>query len=52
MGFDTIYMLDLCILAYQLHAQTLVLIPDPYGEQMQESGDQSCPTPCCLGSVA
>ena len=28
-------LLDCCILAYQLHAQTFLCAPDPYGEQMQ-----------------
>jgi hypothetical protein len=31
---ETIYLLDLCILSYQLHAQTLIWPMDPYYEQM------------------
>ena len=34
---DDVELLDLCILAYQLHAQTLLCAPDPYGEQMQQT---------------
>jgi hypothetical protein len=36
MMHDPVFMLDLCILAYQLHAQTLVMPPDPYAEQMRQ----------------
>ena len=39
---DPVDLLDLCILAYQLHAQTLVMRADPYGEYMRsktKSGD-------------
>jgi hypothetical protein len=39
---DTVDLLDLCILAYQLHAQTLYMRADPYGEYMRsktKSGD-------------
>ena len=32
---DPVYFLDLCILAYQLHAQTLVMRADPYGENLR-----------------
>jgi Lipase (class 3) len=35
---DDVELLDLCILAYQLHSQTLLCAPDPYGEQMQQTG--------------
>ena len=32
-----VYLLDLCIYAYQLHAQTLIWPMDPYYEQWRES---------------
>ena len=35
---DDVDLLDLCILAYQLHAQTLVMRTDPYGEYMRSKG--------------
>ena len=35
---DLVYLLDLCILAYQLHSQTLIWPLDPYAEQMQVRG--------------
>ncbi len=35
---DAVYLLDLCILAYQLHSQTLLWPLDPYAEQMQVKG--------------
>lgn len=31
----SVYLLDLCTLAYQLHSQTLIWPMDPYSEQMQ-----------------
>jgi hypothetical protein len=34
---DDVELLDLCTLAYQLHAQTLLCAPDPYGEQMMQA---------------
>jgi hypothetical protein len=32
----TLELLDYCILTYQLHAQTFLCAPDPYGEQMSQ----------------
>ena len=37
---DDLDLLDYCILAYQLHSQTLVFAIDPYGEQMRSVGSQ------------
>jgi hypothetical protein len=34
---QTIYLLDLCILSYHLHAQTLIWPMDPYYEQMTKN---------------
>jgi hypothetical protein len=41
MYYDEIYLLDLCILAYQLHAQTLIWPMDPYYEQMVPEKSES-----------
>ncbi|MEZ5947248.1 MAG: hypothetical protein R3C04_10440 [Hyphomonas sp.] len=35
MRYGPLYLLDLCILAYQLHSQTLIWPLDPYGEQVK-----------------
>ncbi len=37
---ETVYLLDLCILAYQLHAQTLIWPMDPYYEQVYDDDDK------------